>query len=150
MTLERQLSTSSPRSISYEKQLKSVREADSRGFLVGVEFDTRHRWLNHDNKILFCLYGGRISMTSVGTRQMANRTSVTTIVIIVSVGYASLKSRKDEKMSPLGRDRRATSWILDSTFAQAQEHKCTRSYDMVNRARMARGQRASHAFCTQS
>ena len=57
-------------------------------------------------------------MTSVGTRQMANRTSVTTIVIIVSVGYVSLKSRKDEKMSPLRRDRRAISWILDPTFAQ--------------------------------
>ena len=118
MTLERQLSTSSPRSISYEKQLKSVRETDSRGLLVGVELDTRHRWLNHDNKILFCPYGGRVSMTSIEIRQLANRTSVTTIVIMMSAGYVSLKSRKDEKMSLLRRDRRAISWILDPTFAQ--------------------------------
>ena len=69
---------------------------------------------------------------------------------MMSTGYMSLKSRKDEKVSPLGRDRRAIGWIVDPMFAQAQEHQGALSYDAVNRARMARGQRASHAFCTQS
>ena len=49
---------------------------------------------------------------------MANRTSVTTIVIIVSVSYVSLKSRKDEKVSPVGWDQRVKGGILDPVFAQ--------------------------------
>ena len=57
-------------------------------------------------------------MTSMGIQQLANKTSVITIVIMMSAGYVSLKSRKGEKVSLIRRDRRMISWILDPTFAQ--------------------------------
>ena len=85
-------------------------------------------------------------MSSVGIRQLANRTSVTTIVILMSLGLMSLKSRKDEKVSPVGWDQRVTGGILDPAFAQVQEWTGDLSCEKVDRARMARGQRASHAF----
>ena len=85
-------------------------------------------------------------MSSVGIRQLANRTSVTTIVILMSLDLMSLKSRKDEKVSPVGWDQRVTGGILDPVFAQVQEWTSDLSCEKVDGARVARGQRASCAF----
>ena len=73
-------------------------------------------------------------MSSVGIRQLANRTSVTTIVILMSLGLMSLKSRKDEKVSPVGWDQRVTGGILDPVFAQVQEWTGDLSCEKVDRA----------------